>query len=425
MCAMNASHHGSRNPSWVALAAHRAWLDAEGGRLLRFGTAAASTAGAGFAWLDASGTPDPGPGVQLWITARMAHVYALAHLRGRPGAGPLADRGLAALDGPLRDAEHGGWYPAIPEPGKPSDGRKTAYGHAFVLLAAASLTVAGRTGAKALLTDACDVMESRFWDDRRGWVRESWDRAWQEPEAYLGANANMHAVEAFLAAADATGDGVWRDRALRVAEFFVDHVARSQWWRVPEHFSADGHIVPEYHDTNRADPFRPYGTTPGHALEWARLLLNLEAALPDPPNWLAEAARWLFVVAVGAGWDTDGQPGFVYTVDHDDRPVVRARMHWVIAEAICSAAALHRRTGDLVYEHWYRTWWDYCAQYVIDERDGSWHHELDPDNRPASTVWAGKPDIYHAYQATLLPQLPLAGSAAGAVRDAASGGEAA
>ncbi|MGR6997872.1 AGE family epimerase/isomerase [Yinghuangia aomiensis] len=389
-----------------------AWLDAEGGRLLRFGTAAAPAAGAGFAWLDASGTPDPAPGVQLWITARMAHVR-LARLRGRPGASPLADRGLAALDGPLRDAKHGGWYPAIPEPGKR---RRTAARRRTDTLSSSSprqvLTVAGRAGAKALLADACDVMESRFWDDRRGWVRESWDRAWQEPEAYLGANANMHAVEAFLAAADATGDGVWRDRALRIAEFFVDHVARSQWWRIPEHFSADGHIVPEYHDTNRADLFRPYGTTPGHALEWARLLLNLEAALPDPPNWLAEAARWLFVVAVGAGWDTDGQPGFVYTVDHDDRPAV-PRPH-ALGDRERSAPPRPCTGGPATWStsNWYRTWWDYCAQYVIDERDGSWHHELDADNQPASTVSGRQAGHLPRLPGHPPPQLPLAGSAA-------------
>ncbi|WTW95113.1 AGE family epimerase/isomerase [Streptomycetaceae bacterium NBC_01309] len=410
----HASHDGSRDGSWAALPTHRDWLDTEAGRLLRFGAAARDPRG-GFAWLDSDGVPDPAHGVQLWITTRMAHVFALANLRGVPGAGPLADHGLAALSGPLRDAEHGGWYSAIPGGDGPQDGRKEAYGHAFVLLAASSLAVAGRPGAKGLLAEAAAVFERRFWDDERGWVRESFDREWTEPEAYLGANANMHAVEAFLAAADATGNGVWRTRALRIAEFFVHQVARAQWWRVPEHFAPNGRILPDYNEDAKDDPFRPYGTTPGHSLEWARLLLNLEASLPDPPDWLADAARWLFVVAVGAAWNRDGRPGFVYTIDGEGRPVVRERMHWVVAEAIAAAAALHRRTGDLVYEHWYRVWWDYAAEFVADTRHGSWHHELDAENRPSSTVWSGKPDIYHAYQATLLPQLGLAPTAAAAL----------
>ncbi len=87
-------------------------------------------------------------------------------------------------------------------------------------------------------------------------------------------------------------------------------------------------------------------------------------------------------------------------------------MHWVLTEAIAAAAALFIRTGDPSYEQWYRTWWDHAAEVFIDRADGSWHHELDLRNVPSATVWPGKPDVYHAYQATLIPQLPLAPAAA-------------
>ncbi|MET0612775.1 MAG: AGE family epimerase/isomerase, partial [Pseudomonas caspiana] len=46
---------------------------------------------------------------------------------------------------------------------------------------------------------------------------------------------------------------------------------------------------------------------------------------------------------------------------------------------------------------------------------GSWHHELSPLNQPSADIWGGKPDLYHAYQATLLPVLPLAPSLASAL----------
>ena len=51
---------------------------------------------------------------------------------------------------------------------------------------------------------------------------------------------------------------------------------------------------------------------------------------------------------------------------------------------------------------------DYVAEHVLDRDRGSWWHELGPDNRVSRTVWAGKPDVYDAVQATLLPRLPLA-----------------
>ena len=53
--------------------------------------------------------------------------------------------------------------------------------------------------------------------------------------------------------------------------------------------------------------------------------------------------------------------------------------------------------------------------HLIAEEHGSWAHELSPDNTPSATVWAGKPDIYHALQATLIPRLPLTPSLAPAL----------
>jgi sulfoquinovose isomerase len=95
-------------------------------------------------------------------------------------------------------------------------------------------------------------------------------------------------------------------------------------------------------------------------------------------------------------------------------------MHWVVAEAIAAAAALHRRTGEEGYARHYAEWWAYAREHLLDRGRGSWHHELDASNRPQASVWPGKPDLYHAVQATLLPRMPLAPGLARAV--ALSGG---
>jgi len=84
-------------------------------------------------------------------------------------------------------------------------------------------------------------------------------------------------VEAMLATADVTGDSVWLERAARIGAFVVEQ-ARGNGWRIPEHFDASWNPIPDYNDDHRDDPFKPYGATVGHALEWSRLLLNLEAA---------------------------------------------------------------------------------------------------------------------------------------------------
>lgn len=394
--------------TWRSRQDHRAWLDAEFLRLLRFSPDPRHPAG-GFAWLDGAGRGDIRQPVHTWITARMTHVHAVAAIRGVPGSAPLADHGIAALNGPLRDQEHGGWHQAID--GTPI-GRKDAYTHAFVILAASSATVAGRVGAADLLDSALATMDTRFWDPDAGRMRESFGRDFSDEETYRGANSNMHSVEALLAAGDVLGAPIWHDRALTIATHLIDEVARSHAWRLVEHFDEGWAPLLEYHADDVAHPFRPYGTTIGHWLEWARLLLHLEASLASPPGWLLEAATELFAAAVGVGWAADGRAGFPYTLDWQDRPVVHARLHWVVAEAIGAAAAMHERTGDPVYEAWYRTFWDHAAQHLIDREDGSWHHELTADLAVASGTWGGKPDLYHAMQATLLPQLALAPSMA-------------
>ena len=151
-------------------------------------------------------------------------------------------------------------------------------------------------------------------------------------------------------------------------------------------------------------------------MEWARLALNLRAALGDEaPDWLLPSARSLFERAVADGWAVDGRPGFVYTTDWDGTPVVRHRMHWVAAEATATAAVLHAVTGDPSYASLVRNLVGPHRPDLRDRDGGSWWHELDGDNQPSSTVWSGKPDTYHALQATLVPRLPAAPSFATAL----------
>jgi len=397
--------------SWRELDSHREWLAAEAARLLAF--ARASRVEGGFAWLDGDGSPDLAGPLELWITTRMTHVFALGDLMGQPGCGPLADHGLASLAGRFADSEHGGWFPELL--GFVGRGPKEAYPHSFVLLAAASSTIAGRPHAPELLDDVCRVVDERFWAEQEGACLESWDRAWTVAEPYRGANANMHMVEAFLAAGDATGDSVWHDRAARVAERVIGEFARANGWRVVEHFDAEWRPQLEY---NRDDPrhrFRPFGVTPGHGLEWSRLLLQLRSALDQPPDWLLEGARGLFARAVEEGWA--GQGGFVYTTDLQGRPVVSDRLHWVVSEGIGAAATLHAVTGEDEYDDWYRRCWDFAELHLLDRERGSWHHELDESLQPSSATWSGKPDVYHALQATLIPRLPVRACLAAALRD--------
>ena len=321
---------------------------------------------------------------------------------------------MALTDGPLRDAEHGGWRAST------GDDAKAAYVHAFAVLAGSTAATAGIPGGRALLEDALDVWQTRFWDDGEGLAVEEWDRAWTRLGPYRGVNANMHGVEAMLAAADAVGDPAAADRlrgqARRATERVVHGWARERDWRLPEHFGPDWTPLPEFNRDRPADPFRPYGVTIGHQFEWARLALHVRAVTPDPPLWLLADAVDLFAAAASRGWAADGQDGFPYTLDWDDRPVVGARMHWVLCEAVAAATVLAEVTGEPSYRELARRWREHGEERFADPSTGSWHHELTPSGEVGSGTWAGQPDAYHLAQMLLLDGRPVRGSIAAALR---------
>jgi sulfoquinovose isomerase len=387
-----------------------AWREAARSDLLSFARKSVRKEG-GFVWLDDTGQPDRDRALELWINARMTYVFSLAHLAGEPDALAAAAHGVQALSTTFHDDEHGGWYDSVGFDGEVEDRTKACYGHAFVLLSAATAEAAGVEGAAALLEEAARVHGERFWDPIGGRCLEELSEDWSQVDPYRGANSNMHSVEAYLVAADVTGDEVWRERALSICERIIGIHARAHDWRIPEHYDQDWTPVPTYNEEQPADPFRPFGATPGHAFEWSRLLVQLAASLESPRPWIEEAAEALFARAVD---DTvsDDTPGLAYTTNWHGEAVVAERFHWVISEAVLAAEALHTWTGKPLYSGLAQRWWSEIAEHFVDDTTGSWHHELSPTMGPSARTWRGKPDAYHAFNALTLPDLPLSPSAA-------------
>ncbi len=200
-------------------------------------------------------------------------------------------------------------------------------------------------------------------------VVEQWDRDWTTLDGYRGVNANMHSVEALLSAADVLGDTSLRDKAERILTRVVHDLAAGNQWRIPEHFDDDWQPVLEYNVDEPAHPFRPYGATIGHWLEWARLALDLRASLGDrAPDWLLSDAVALFGrPCARAGRSTVRRASSTPSTGTVS-PVVRERMHWVAAEATATAAALHDATGDPAYADWYETFWEHVANHFRRRR---------------------------------------------------------
>lgn len=374
---------------WAESPAHQQWLLRRLDGLMAFSQKSISADG-GFTYLDGDGNPMPGRHPTLLLTSRMTHAAAIGHVSGIPGSSRLLDHGVTSLTNTFSDRDHGGWSSS-------HDGmsEKTTYDHVHVALASCSAIVAEHSGGEELLSRFIEIFERYLWQEDQGALAESWRYDWTEPEPYRGANANMHGVEAMLAVGDVTGDPVWHQRAFRIASRIIDVNARAKDWLIPEHFDEEWRELGDYNKDEPNHPFRPYGATLGHSLEWARFLVSMHASpqLPESP-WLLEAATKLTTRALES-WGDTGREGLAYTVDWDGTPVSTVRLHWPICEAIQTCAVLSQTTGDAVWESWYRKIWDHASTYYVGS-DGVWINEIDELGREAGTVWPGRPDVYHS-----------------------------
>lgn len=389
----------AKSGPWWGTSAHEQFLLQDAARHFAFFRPSLDPSG-GFHVQEIDGIPVPDKPRELHATTRMIHSFALAQLAGVPGADEMIDHGMTALWQFHRDTVHGGYLTAFAPGGGVADGRKLAYGHAFVLLAASSAKLAGHPDADRLLADIREVIETRFWDPALDRMNEEYLQDWQSFSTYRGMNANMHMAEALLGAAEATGEAEFARRARAIFAFFVAEQGGNNGWRLPEHYTAEWRPDPNY----LGDPvFRPQGSTPGHSFEFARLMLQLWDLTGRQDAELLSWAEQLYDRAMADGRAPEG--GIYYTVESESgAPKVATRFWWPLTEAIGAAAALTKAGVDKTDD--YRAFWQMAEQLFIDKDRGGWFPEVDAKGQPAATQFSGKPDIYHSLQASLYPLLP-------------------
>lgn len=276
------------------------------------------------------------------------------------------------------------------------DGTQHAYGLVFVLLAHAHALMAGVEEAREGLQRTWALMEQHFWQPEQGLYADEATPDWQL-KPYRGQNANMHACEAMLAAFDATGEARYLERASCVADSVTRRLAELAGGLVWEHYHADWRVDWDYNRHDKTNIFRPWGFQTGHLTEWAKLLLQLEARLPEferPPG-LVERARHFFDTAMQRGWD-EQQGGLVYGFDPEGVVCDADKYFWVQAESLAAAAHLALRLGEQRYWDWYDRIWAYSWAHFVDHVRGGWYRILAPDNTKLTDEKspAGKTD-YH------------------------------
>lgn len=384
---------------WVQDAVHQAFLNTDVQRQLDVFRPMLRADG-GFDVPDLAGRPLVGGVQELHTTTRMVHAFGLAKQFGFSGCDDVIDAGMNFLWKIHRDAKSDGYHAAMNREGIPADDTKLAYGHMFVLLAAATAKDAGHSDADRLLEDVTQVLMSRFWEPEHGRFADEFRADWTPFSTYRGLNANMHGVEAHLAAFEATGDVSYLDRAGLILDFFFVDLAPAHEWRLPEHFTADWGVDSDYEGNPM---FRPAGSTPGHSFELARLLLQYwDLCGRKDPDVPAKARRIMDQAFIDG---THPKGGLIYTVQNGATSKAD-RYWWPVTEAIGAVAALQKVDPRPEDEDRYRALWSFADEHFIDHINGGWFPEIDDAGRPSSKQFTGKPDIYHAIQACLFPTQP-------------------
>lgn len=301
-------------------------------------------------------------------STRFIFNYATAHrLYGTPHYREWARHGLAFLEQQHRQREgHFAWELRN---GAVCDGRAMAYGHAFVMLAAASAARAGIEDAEPLIDEVWEFLEMHYWDEGGGAYADERDPSLKILSAYRGQNANMHLCEALLEAWKATAAKHYLDRAEMLARKFAVTLADINGGLIWEHYDTDWRPDFDYHREKPDDRFKPWGFQPGHQVEWAKLLLQLNDQRPS--SWLTERAALLFGAAMEKGWDRDFG-GLVYGFAPDGSFCNADKYFWVQAEAIAAAWRLHRLTGEARYLNDYDRLWNWSWRHLIDHEHGAW-----------------------------------------------------
>ncbi|NDW54277.1 AGE family epimerase/isomerase [Aliiroseovarius sp. PrR006] len=313
----------------------------------------------------------------LVSSCRFVFDYALAYReRGAPQHRQKAKHGLAFLEQAHRQSN--GAYAWQLHKGTVIDGQVMAYGHAFVLIASSFALEAGIEEARATLEHVWAFMETHFWDPKHNAYADEFNADMSILSPYRGQNANMHSCEGCIAAYRATGEARFLERAELLARKFARELADKTHGLIWEHYDTDWNPDYDYHRDKPNDLFKPWGIQPGHLVEWARLLLTLDAIRPQ--SWYLQRAVDLYGAAVKFGRDQE-HGGLVYGFAPDGAVCAREKYYWVHSETAATAWRLYKRTGDNTYLEDYLDCWRYAWDHLIDHEHGAWFRVLTPDGK--------------------------------------------
>jgi len=353
--------------------------------------------------LDAAGKRT-GSGKYVLMQARQVWSFSAAHRHGLRDREYLAaaTQGVDFLLKKMRDAEHGGYYSRCSRDGTPEQTSKSVYFHSFVVYGLAEHYLAsGQKRSLEAAEELFDLLEEKSHDPADGGYFERFNRDWTSSEAgerRKTLDTHMHLMEAFTVLYQASKKPLHRERLAELVgilttkmvdpEAGFGHVAFTPGWKV-------------------LPPRKDRGTSYGHNVELAWLLVDAWEALGEKPRKHIGLLRGLVDHALEHGWDeTNG--GFYRWGKLSGEPSERVKVWWQQSECLIGLAMMYRLTGDERYWDYFGRTLKWCMDRQRDPSVGEWHSVLTVDGRPRSTQKGGAwKAAYHVARALMRTELHL------------------
>lgn len=322
-----------------------------------------------------------------WLAAAAAERYP----QQRGAYLTYSRHGVAQLADKQWDKEHGGFFWAVDDSGKPTrdhGSEKHAYGNAFgIYAAAAGYHATHDAAALDLAKKAFTWLDAHAHDAEHGGYHEALTvdgkpitsaDGQSRPADAIGTkygqksmNTHIHLLEALT-----TLNEVWPDPLVKKRTREVFDIVLTKIYDEPgiQHMF----FAPDWKPVPGVDSF-------GHDIETGYLLVEAAAALgipDDKPTWAA--ARKLVDHALAVGFDqTHG--GFYNEGTVEGKDLRTEKIWWVEAEGLNALLLMHDRFGAETPKYWdaFVKQWDFIAKHQIDPTHGGWYPTVSQDGKPS------------------------------------------
>ncbi|MAY61720.1 MAG: phosphoheptose isomerase [Rhizobiales bacterium] len=313
------------------------------------------------------GTPADLGFKRLRVLARQIYCFSHARMLGWNGnSDNVLHHLFNTLTGTGWHAE-GGWIHTFRTDGSVLDDQRDAYDQFFVLFALAWLWRATKwPEAEEWARRTIEFVDARLADTENGGFFES-----TKPTDYRRANPHMHALEAFLAWYEATGEQAFLDRATKMVDLFRERFFDHETWSVTEYFAPDWSSC-----TDRVAEIEP-----GHHYEWIWLLLRYAEVSGD--TQVRDYCRKLYATSHAFG-HARGTDAVCDRMAPDGSNMSGTSRLWPQTEAL--KAGLRARLDGLPGDEtlFIRMLDVIFNRYLVSPVEGGWFDQLDARGRVIS-----------------------------------------